>query len=766
MSIGGLYRGPRTQAALLGAIVLFAPSVLFAQSVTALSSQADELSVSVDELNRGLVRPELERHEVDPGRRAAEGEVLFLVGDYEGAATSLAELVESREHAAHPAMPRARYILAESLYQVGAYSIAADYFETVLAGPEVDYQRDAAVRLLEIALKLRRYEEVDQRYGQMLARFGDDLGDRLAYLQGRARHLSGDYNAAVTAFRTVPANSDLYVQSRYLAGIALVQLDDLENAMAEFAAASELSAEAMPGTPEHDVHQLAQLAIGRLNYESSAFTPAVLAYAQVDSQSDHFFDAIYEMSWTLIREERFTDAIYNLELLYLLSEGAHSRYRAEAGLVVGDLYRRNERFDDAVRSFGDVVEEFEPTRARIDDLLRGGHSVLEIYNALVGHDDTLRTGLRVSDWVEETPEMTRAMGVIRDAARLEGWVESARDTVNALDAALNSRSRVDIFPELRNAWAHLVGAQGTSLQIRSDLLEVERERSYATLPPAEQTRLGELRALSTAAWTEFGNTPNSFDELLEVETQRGDEIQAMILDVYRTELQLEGELREVQSMRDMLRERVRRGETSRDVALQAEAELIAEEERIHSAMRERRELRERLEVRAATTGVGGISADSERAAQEVLFAFAQEHDLIAGAGATYDDLNDVYAKLDDIDRRIGISFSAIDSLVQDVLLGFHQVLADESRRLEAYEAVLRRYERSGATVAGSIAMDSFRQVRDRVAEITLRANLGMIDIKWWEKESVTRRISDLFEEKDRQLRILDADFAEIRLSDD
>ena len=64
-------------------------------------------------------------------------------------------------------------------------------------------------------------------------------------------------------------------------------------------------------------------------------------------------------------------------------------------------------------------------------------------------------------------------------------------------------------------------------------------------------------------------------------------------------------------------------------------------------------------------------------------------------------------------------------------------------------------------LAGEVAQDAFVGIHRRFRDLTMRAYLGVIDVSWEEKETLTHRIEELFEQRNEALRILDADFSEL-----
>jgi hypothetical protein len=60
-----------------------------------------------------------------------------------------------------------------------------------------------------------------------------------------------------------------------------------------------------------------------------------------------------------------------------------------------------------------------------------------------------------------------------------------------------------------------------------------------------------------------------------------------------------------------------------------------------------------------------------------------------------------------------------------------------------------------------VAQASFGRVRDRLNGIMMRANIGVLDVAWQQKEELTKEIGELVRRRQDALSIIDADFEEI-----
>ena len=84
-----------------------------------------------------------------------------------------------------------------------------------------------------------------------------------------------------------------------------------------------------------------------------------------------------------------------------------------------------------------------------------------------------------------------------------------------LETTVDSRSRVELFPELKDGWAQALIVENKLLQLASQLLEYQYEQSRELLPPEEQAKLDGLRTWRRTMEVRFRKLPMTFEQYKE-----------------------------------------------------------------------------------------------------------------------------------------------------------------------------------------------------------------------------------------------------------
>lgn len=737
--------------ALLLAAVLCLGATLSAQQADA-QSIGDEIDALRAEY-AGQSAPEVDPFDLGVVRSVAErmtdAEIYFAVGEYARAALHLAPLVEDEGLADHPAYPRARHLLAESLFQDNALELASGYFEDGLGD---EYDRQATIRLLDIAIERRDIEAIDRYAERLTTRYGQSGDSEILYMRARAAYAREDYPGALAFFERVAPDHELASRARYHAAVALTRSGERGAALERFQQLErELAALSGRSAADEDVLQLSRLAQGILHYEAEEWDRAVDAYASVERGTEAFEQALYQIAWTLIREERYADAVTNFEILALLSE--NSRFVAESRLLSSEMRRRAEEYDvamqgfeDVSRDYGIVLDEMEAAAANAD------LSAAERFDA-VAEIDTLSVlaPFRIEDWLIDDPLFRRALRIVRQADQLGDWLEESQELSDEIDELLNSGAALDRMPELQEYYAELVAGRAQSVRMRAEILErLRRERPAPEDPSYERVRERADRALD-----ELERTPTDYAGFQEQVAAEAGRLRQELIDVYRVEQQFLNELDNVQAMREMVRARELRGQQSPDVAAHARVELDAAAADLERRLEEVQQSRIALERSTARFGLGETLDRTWQRMDRIDRQLSDELALLGGA----DESDYVLGQLNGVlqERREEVRQRSEYAWSQA-----RRVLNEETRALVALNTEYRRQRAEELALAEELAMEGYRAVQGRVEDVAMRADLGIIDVAWWRKESVSERIEALFDEKDRQLQVLEADFSELR----
>jgi hypothetical protein len=112
------------------------------------------------------------------------------------------------------------------------------------------------------------------------------------------------------------------------------------------------------------------------------------------------------------------------------------------------------------------------------------------------------------------------------------------------------------------------------------------------------------------------------------------------------------------------------------------------------------------------------------------------------------------AELDSFSRKID---DVVGGKAKDLKA---EVLKEQSTLDRHHEAMILARE-AAERVIGEVARGSLADVQQRFRSIVLRADVGIVDVAWAEREEHRHRIDRLSQESRRQLQLLDDEFSEV-----
>ena len=171
-----------------------------AQSLDALSNEVDSVIGRLATVRSDYVRPVTLQREMSLATRLADGQLRYILGEYDAAAIILVDVVENPAYEGLPGYSDARFLLADSLFEARNFILARGYFEDVISDNDPVYGLDAARRLLEIAFEMNRYEGLDTLYAQLQRQRGATMGPEIAYVRAKALYFGARYEDAADSF--------------------------------------------------------------------------------------------------------------------------------------------------------------------------------------------------------------------------------------------------------------------------------------------------------------------------------------------------------------------------------------------------------------------------------------------------------------------------------------------------------------------------------------------------------------------------------------
>jgi tetratricopeptide (TPR) repeat protein len=750
-----------------------------APSAQELSNQLNQVAVQVKNASDSLQVVETQYADrTEPSadelatRRYSDGEIQYLLGDWRACSVLFYDLVSDKAFEQSPHRPDALFYLGDALYQQGNFIGARLYLRQLLTQGGA-HTRQALQRYLEIASKLNDFEGIDDYIAKARGENGT-LPEDIRYVYAKWMFHRADLAPAERLSRTREAfaplagdpNSPYRLQAQYFLAVAEVQQGHLAEAVQQLGEVAK-----SPSTNERDVKvkEMANLSLGRLLYELGKYDEAIDRYQEIPQGSDSFPDSLYEIAWAKEKKGDFDGAKNAVELLSLVAPD--STLKPESDILYAHLFLKLRKYQEAKDTYHDVRASFAPVRDQMDTLLSVNTDPIAYFDNLLARNDknldvnTLLPPVAVK-WANTQREVADATRMVGDLAAGRQGLSDSKDIVNSILKALGDQG-LRAFPALQEGYARADAVESALAQSQATLTGVEAQLVASVQTPDERKELDGLRATTLALQRKFASLPKSEKEL----EQRKERIQSRVDDIDRKAFQLDYEMQSMQAMVTAILKWVddTRGErhnTPEDERAFTER-VRRESEGLLSLNHELSQLRSdlRQERAQATSSLGGD--DTVRG--QLLNALAREHELIshtearlpANAQAVIERAHQQRAEVEALAARIDVAKSKIQAQVAARRDEIRQKLAQEEALLDTYGGESTQVSTDARQLVGKIAFESFRRVRQQFYELVLKADVGMIDVAFNKKQDQTSQIQKVSQEKDHELRALDAEFKDV-----
>ena len=723
-----------------------------------------------------------------PAQRVAAGDMLLRTGDYDAAIDQLSKVLELHRQGQMPenAYADASFLIGEAYFQSSQYLSARRHYREILdsaAKPQFGaYAGRSLSRLVDVALRTGDLTSLDYVFARLDSLPVADTTGSLAYARAKALFARRDFNAAKSAINGVPANSDFTLQAQYLLGVIL-----LKEATPAAPASTDPSAAPTPAqrprygaaieqfrkvtripAPTQGLRQgidLAWMAIGRLYYESEAYPEAAEAYSHVDRRSPEFSTMLHELAWVYVRLGDYQRAQRALEVLAITDPNRLDI--ADGSLLRADLLLRSGEFDKALTLYRSVRTRFDPIREQVDRFIASTSDPAAYYDRLTADPD-IQTDDKLPPlalaWAREMAEDENVFIVIDDARRSRELVKKSRKLAAKLNAVLAVPSRAKAFPEIRAAMeqnmtvtnkvakARLLLAQGmddVAGDAGGELGSVRQERRSL------MKRLGWLP--TTAA--EFAKRDESGDrqwskvsQALQELTVEADKLGAIINGLKR----VLGEGAQLGVNPDpATRERFR-------------LEIEANERDLEGYRKRIQEYRDGIDMGRAQSGFADQRyVEDDQVRRRFREVFSREVALAAGGQDSGDaaeyarSIQPTLARADTLELSLEAKRAEMERSAAARAEVLKRKIDEEIVALESHSSRLDQLDQEARLVVGEVAMRNFARVRERVKGIVLRADIGIVQEAWEQREEQRQRVRNLQRERAREEQMLNDELREV-----
>ncbi|MEZ4364449.1 MAG: hypothetical protein R3B48_30010 [Kofleriaceae bacterium] len=770
--MGGFARGLRRALAAAFVLALGAAPAR-ADRVSDLGRQVATYQEEVRDLGATLPRPG-KPSAGSQERRLVDAQVAFSMGKHDAAALMLYDLVQKPGEAPGEG-ETALYYLAESLMQKGDRVAARGYFsQLAAAGANSKYYQQALERLIELAIALGDPAGVDEWQAALVRIAPAMRRPSVPYVLGKYAFSQGRYDDALAMLRDVPKGSLYELRALYFSGATLIAKKELGQATAIF---DDLVNRRPQSSIDRRVIELSQLALGRVYYERDQPSKSIDSYLLVDRKSDLFPDALYEVGWVYVKSKQFDKALSALELLAL--SDPNSSKTATVQILEGNLRIRKAQllkekeiagietsskpdleYDKARALFTSTHAAYAPSHDELERLLANKENATQFMAQITGRSSaTFQVNSAMPEvaaaWVREEPEVQRVVSIETDLAQIEGNIREAELNIERLQALLGAPRLSKVYPPLVQRRNRLIEIQEALITARSEV--ADKQRALGSSPGVEaaaarRAALGkQLAAMPNAelayadrlakAQEEFGR----FDESLsEIERVVGSaEAMSVALRKYGKDVSLPADqqgnidraLTDVGPEIEAVRHEVE--EIRRDVVLGRDLAGTGDEAAVQAA-----ELRRAMR-QAQDEEQRALAAAQSRDAKQ-----AQKLAAVAAVAAQ------AAADAERVD-------AAIDAMVVEGLKEVRALLEEERQHLAEYKAEFVGVEAESHELGGDVLASSFSVVRDRLYDVVIRTDVGVIDVSWAQKEEADADLKRYNLARQRELKQLRDEFRDI-----
>jgi hypothetical protein len=738
------------------------------EAVGAANGELDGVEKDIPSAVSGASKVGVEIRSAD--QMIADGELLFRLRDYPRAILVFSQVIEKYKDN-RPAYAEAVYRDGEALYASRDFLSARTKFKEVAdnAGSNEfrPYASKSVARLVDIAMRVddpkdpKSADEVLARINQLPA---NEVDSTILYAKGKVQYFKGDYEAAKSSLNSVGADGGFQHQARYILGVIALkqsQPGKYNAAIDAFRKVTEL-----PGdTDDHkEVVDLGWLAIGRLFYEMDQLDQAVLAYQHVDRSSKEFDTMLYEIAWVYVRQEDQEKATRALDLLALANPD--SPYSVEGELLKADILLRKAEFQKALETYEKVRDELDPLRKRVDDYLNSGKTASDYYDKLTGAQLEALDGPDalpplVIQWAKEQEDGALAFAVVEDVAETKELLNQAQLMLDKLMIVAKGANKVKAFPEMKDAYQRVLALLNRISRARGmvgeglDDAEPSDLSSYSDLNATRDQR----RRLEQIIW----GMPYDDATFQKREDEANAQWRAVSQQLQQRQVEIDMLQAQINALRRYLKTQTDAGGGAANPAqlAQYQKQLDDAEKEVAGFRTEATELRKLVEIGRVQIGMGDTKYASDEEARNAYRDLIEKECALVVAQLGGDAKNyaakaqPALARARADESKVLEMRANLDNQLQQHVAGLQSQLDAEQAALNGYRDQLAKFDEEARGVVGAVAQRNLGLVRDKLTTLVMRAEVGIVDQAWNEREVRKQILRDRQEELKEQEKLLD-----------
>lgn len=706
-------------------------------------------------------------------QRFSDGEIQYLLNDYSTASVLFYDLVANKDFQRNPRYPDALFYLADALYQQKNYLGSRLYLRQLLS-LRAGHYKEALARYLEIAGRLNEFTGIDDYITQARGLSGGSLPPELTYVYAKWMFRRQDLSVAERVNRSRPIFQSLVdnpgapfrIQSLYFIGVGHVRVKEWDQAINQFLAVAQ--SEDRDGK-DRAVKELAELSLGRVYFEVGKYDEAIDRYSRIGQQSDSFPDALYEISWSYVRKGELAKAKNATELLIMVA--ADSVLKPEATILQGTLLQKLQKYEQAIETYGQVINDYLPVHDEINALLTDIKDPVQYFDELLARNEKTLDVTRLLPpmalkWASTRQDVAEAVELTTALDSSRRGIEESRGIADRILKSLDERG-LESFPVLQEGYTRADAVDTSLTRAEATLTHIE-EQLVSSLMSAEQNRqLAEIKTKQLELKRRIDTLPTTSEQV----RARKERIQGVIDELdrqaFRLGIEMQSQVGQLTAIRKFVDDTKRQRHDSPDDEKAFLEKVALEQRALDGMMNDLEDLRNQLrsERENADKAVGGEGRLKEEYAQSLEYErqlLAQARRGLSSEGQRVLLRADVVrADAAALRERVTRSKTIVRERVAQKAQKLREQVLFEQQLVETYRTETVAVTGETRNLVGRIAFDSFKRVRQSFYDLVLKADVGVVDVSFQRKQDKTSEIQKLASQKDRELKQLDDEFKEV-----
>ena len=767
---------PTTAAALLALVAVETPALAAEVRVSAsTAAKLDQVSAQLRNAteNLGVVETQYATR-ADPSnelvleRRFSDGEIQYLLQDWPTASVLFYDLLADKAFDHNPKRPDALWYLSDALYQQKSYGSARLYLRELLQLDTPRY-REALSRYLDVTSKLNDWGNIEPYLAKARGPDGQ-LPPDIQYVYGKWLTRRTDLPAeerrqrAAEAFQPLTAQgSRLRLPSLYFLAVLRVQAQDYAGAMERYA---EVTATKPADEREQRIVELGHLGLARLLVETGNVPEAINQYQAINQDSPAFPEALYEMAWAKVRAEDWSGAQNATDILLLVAPD--SPLAPEAQILQGHLLLKLKKYKEATDTYNGVISTYAPVRDEIDRMLAVQKDPVAYFDNLLARNEktldvnTLLPPLALK-WASAQEDVGQALRVVGNLEGGKKGVTEGRAIADRILKALDERG-AEAFPSLQEGTSRAEAVANGLSSAEATLDAAEVEALDPLLTHDERLELGRIQASLSSARARLAALPSTPAEISARRNRMQGRMDALDREAFRlgTELQSMTAML-VATQKWVADTRAQRRDGPEDEKHFTER-LLSEQRSLQALEKEVAGLRgdvvaNRGLVDTTITGEEAIRQEMAQASSSMRGILSGVEPRATGEGAAFvSRTRDLRTQIATLEQRTAAAQTVLRERVRAKGEEIRGKVVAEAKLLDGYGKEVGTVSGNAQQLVGRMAYDSFRRVRRQFYDMVLKADVGVVDTAFTQKQSQTSAIQKVASQKEEELRALDEDF--------